>query len=66
MKIGTLSNYIESTREDIFILHKVMIPFKVEDLTMKNKGNLIFDPGPPPLALNCISYIDFNVFTDTS
>ena len=28
-----------------------MIPSKVEDLTVKNKGNLIFDPGPPPLAL---------------
>ena len=27
-----------------------MIPSKVEDLTVQNKGNLIFDPGPP-LAL---------------
>ena len=24
-----------------------MFPSKVEDVTLKNKGNLIFDPGPP-------------------
>lgn len=23
------------------------VPSKVEELTMKNKGNIIFDPGPP-------------------